>query len=412
MLGARCPLLAEDDHGSWYFAFDTPTLPSGDRRRVRRGGFATHQAAQRELDALRDPAVALGAVLTVSAWLKLWLEEKVVLRESTRRSYSELSRNHLVPTLGEICLADLNAQHVTAMLEEVRARHARGGAPVSEGTVARVYATLRAALNCAVRDGLIPVNPALLVKPGGMRRPRAVVWTEDRVEQWRRDGIRPPVAVWTATQTAQFLHQTATDWLYAVFHLIALRGLRRGEAAGLRWCDADLDSGTIYIDRQLQQRDGQVVQAPLKTNSSRRAVALDTTTASALRRHRMLQRSEARALGRAPSGYVFTNEHGDPVTPDYLTRRFAELLANTDLPPIRLHDLRHVAASLAIQAGADLKVIQDQLGHSSIVITADTYVSILPEHARKAAENTAGLIARAGRKPPGARRPRRPAQPM
>jgi hypothetical protein len=88
VLGARCPLLAEDDHGSWYLASDTPTLPSGDRRRVRRGGFATYEAAQRALDALRDPAVALGAVLTVSAWLKLWLAKEVALRESTRRSYS------------------------------------------------------------------------------------------------------------------------------------------------------------------------------------------------------------------------------------------------------------------------------------------------------------------------------------
>lgn len=73
---------------------------------------------------------------------------------------------------------------------------------------------------------------------------------------------------------------------------------------------------------------------------------------------------------------------------------------DSDLPPIRLRDLRHVAASLAIQAGADLKVIQDQLGHSSIVITADTYVSILPDHARKAAEDTAMLIAYAGRRAP------------
>jgi integrase len=260
-----------------------------------------------------------------------------------------------------------------------------------------------------LNDWLIPVNPALLAKPSGVRRPRAVVWTEDRVEQWREDGVRPPVAVWTATQTAEFLQQSSGHRLYAVFHLIALRGLRRGEAAGLKWCDVDLDGGTIYIERQIQQYDGQVVQTPLKTNSSRRAVALDSITAGVLRRHRVLQRAEARALGRAPGGYVFTNEHGEPATPDYLTRRFAELLAATDLPPIRLHDLRHVAASLAIQAGADLKVIQDQLGHSSIVITADTYVSVLPEHAREAAENTAGLIARAGRKPPGARRARRSA---
>ncbi|MBR7826251.1 tyrosine-type recombinase/integrase [Actinospica sp. MGRD01-02] len=124
-------------------------------------------------------------------------------------------------------------------------------------------------------------------------------------------------------------------------------------------------------ERQIQQYDGRVVQTPPKTNCSRRAVALDVMTANMSRRHRVLQRGEARSLRRSPAGYASTNEHSDPATPDYLTRRFAEMLGETDLPPIRLHDLRHVAASLAIQAGADLKVIQDQLGHSSIVITAD-----------------------------------------
>lgn len=159
----------------------------------------------------------------------------------------------------------------------------------------RVYATLRAALNCAVRDGLIPVNPALLVKPGGMRRPRT--------------------AVWTATQTAQFLHQTAEDRLYAVFHLIALCGLRRGEAAALRWCDADLDGGTIYIDRQLQQRDGQLVQGPPKTSSSRRVVELDTTTASTPRKHRALQRTLTRTCRRSVCVTCATSRPASPSRP-------------------------------------------------------------------------------------------------
>jgi hypothetical protein len=78
MLGARCPLLAEVDHGSWYFTFDAPVLPSGVRRRVRGGGFATYEAAQRELDALRDPAVALGSVLTV--WLPTMASMQVIWR--------------------------------------------------------------------------------------------------------------------------------------------------------------------------------------------------------------------------------------------------------------------------------------------------------------------------------------------
>jgi integrase len=93
---------------------------------------------------------------------------------------------------------------------------------------------------------------------------------------------------------------------------------------------------------------------------------------------------------------VFTTLTGDPVAPDRLTRRFRHLADTAGLPPIRLHDLRHGAATVALAAGADLKTVQDQLGHSSIVLTADTYVSVLPQVARQAAENTATLIIQAG----------------
>jgi Phage integrase family len=78
------------------------------------------------------------------------------------------------------------------------------------------------------------------------------------------------------------------------------------------------------------------------------------------------------------------------------------------MPPIRLHDLRHGAATLALAAGVDLRVVQDMLGHCSIVLTADTYTSVLPDVARKAAEQVAALIIRAGRLVPGTNRTRRP----
>ena len=105
-----------------------------------------------------------------------------------------------------------------------------------------------------------------------------MVWTPDRIEQWRRTGERPPVAVWTAAQTAQFLHSIEGHRLYAAYHLIALRGLRRGEAAGLRWCDIDLDGKTAVICQQLQQYDGRLAICPPKTAHSSRVIALDHTT--------------------------------------------------------------------------------------------------------------------------------------
>ena len=104
---------------------------------------------------------------------------------------------------------------------------------------------------------------------------------------------------------------------------------------------------------------------------------------------------------------MFTCLNGDPMAPDRLTRTFKKLTALAGLPPIRLHDLRHGAASLALSAGVDLKVVQEMLGHSSIVLTADTYTSVLPDAAHAAAEKVAALIIKAGCLVPGTRRRRR-----
>ncbi|HUZ34728.1 MAG TPA: site-specific integrase [Streptosporangiaceae bacterium] len=188
-----------------------------------------------------------------------------------------------------------------------------------------------------------------------------------------------------------------------------MRGLRRGEAAGLRWCDVDLDGKTAVISQQLQQYDGKLAVCPPKTPHSARAIALDHTTVTALRAHRDRQRAEAAAFGPGyhPSGYVFTGLNGDPMAPDRLTRTFKTLAAQAGLPPVRLHDLRHGAATLALAAGVDLRTVQEMLGHASIVLTADTYTSVLPDVARTAAEKVASLIIKAGCLVPGTRRHRR-----
>jgi hypothetical protein len=106
---------------------------------------------------------------------------------------------------------------------------------------------------------------------------------------------------------------------------------------------------------------------------------------------------------------VFTCLRGDPMAPDRISRPFRALAADAGLPPIRLHDLRHGAATLALAAGVDLRVVQDMLGHCSIVLTADTYTPVLPTVAHKAAEQVAALVLQAGRLVPSTGRPRRAA---
>jgi integrase len=137
------------------------------------------------------------------------------------------------------------------------------------------------------------------------------------------------------------------------------------------------------------------LKAP-KTDSSEDIVALDADTVAVLRAHRTRQRKQHLAAGPAwiDTGLVFTIPTGQAVHPADVTDHFQDLARQAGLPPIRLHDLRHGAATLALAAGVDMKTVQAMLRHSSITITADTYTSVLPELARGAAEKTAAIVPR------------------
>ncbi len=140
-----------------------------------------------------------------------------------------------------------------------------------------------------------------------------------------------------------------------------------------------------------------------KTKASKRTIALDRITVALLRAHLKRQQAERLAVGGSwhDSGKVFTNPDGSALHPDWVTRRFGLLVKDSGLPPVRLHDLRHGAATLAHAAGADLKTVQEQLGHTSIVLTADTYTSVLLDLHLKVAEATAWLVLKAAARNPG-----------
>jgi integrase len=259
------------------------------------------------------------------------------------RSYAQHVENHLIPHLGRIRLGELTGGDVAAMFARLTVTDNRWGRRPAPYTLHRIRATLRSALNAAIRDGLIRDNPARFVQLPTPRRPQALVWTAHRTREWRRTGQRHSVAVWTATQVAEFLRFADDNRLYAMWWLIALRGLRRGEAAGLRWVDVDLDERVVMISQQRITYGRITTDGPPKTAASRRTIALDKATVQILRDHRRRQLWEARDSGEASvqSGYVFTSPNGGPLNPDYLTRRFAPLVKASGLPPIRLHDLRH-----------------------------------------------------------------------
>jgi hypothetical protein len=207
-LNARCPRLRERGHGSWYFRVEMPRSHDGRRRQLRRGGFSSRQAAQRARDYLRNPATNEPSPLTVSTaqWLQLWLDTRLGLARSTLRCYSHHVRDYLIPYLGGTLLRELTQARVQAMFTALIRTHGAAGRPLRAGTLQRIHATLRAALNAAVRRGrLLDRKPARYVELPLGRRPHAVVWTPPRIGQWRATGEHPRVAVWMAQRTATFL---------------------------------------------------------------------------------------------------------------------------------------------------------------------------------------------------------------
>ncbi|MBG0565372.1 tyrosine-type recombinase/integrase [Actinoplanes aureus] len=391
----RCARLTERGHGSWYYRCYVRDL-WGKARQVSRGGFSSQAAARHaRVEVLGESWEQLASrTWTIAQWLRYWLTTRRSIRPTTLRVYTQHVETYLIPGIGTLRLNELTGRHLTALFTDLAAGTTPAGRPRSAATLHRVRATLRAAYNAAIRDGLVTANPARHVEMPPARRPHATVWTDSRVARWEEDGTRPAVAVWTTEQVTRFLDSVADDPLYPLWWLIALRGLRRGEAAGLRWSDIDLDRRQLTITSQRTTLGYQVLEGPPKSAASRRTVALDRQTVTVLRAHLRRQRAAYLAAGRTwpPFGYVFTRPDGQPYHPNYFTHRLHYLIGRTDLPPVRLHDLRHGAASLAHTAGADLKTVQDQLGHASIVLTADTYTSVLPVAHHRAAEATARLV--------------------
>lgn len=159
---------------------------------------------------------------------------------------------------------------------------------------------------------------------------------------------------------------------------------------------------------QLTEVDYEIEESAPKSAAGFRTVTLDSETGGALRAQRAQQECRKREWGEAwiESGRLFTQENGAALRPSSVTHQFDKEVAAAGLPPIRFHDLRHVAATLALAAGVDMKVVQEMLGHASLSVTSDLYSLVLPELFEAAAEATAALVPRASRR--GSVTPRSP----
>jgi integrase len=209
---------------------------------------------------------------------------------------------------------------------------------------------------------------------------------------WHDPALRPaPVMVWMPAQTGAFLDAIEGERLFALFCLVAYCGLRRDEAIGLTWAETDLDEAVAWV-RDTGRGDGP------KSDAGIRAVPLAAPVLAALRAWKARQAADRLAWGRdwTDTGRVFTREDGTDIPAQWVSVRFETLAFRAGLPPVRFHDLRHGAASLAKAAGLDSKYIAALLGHARSSFTDDVYVLLFPEVAQAAAEAAAAIVPRRG----------------
>jgi integrase len=167
-----------------------------------------------------------------------------------------------------------------------------------------------------------------------------------------------------------------------------------------------VDRHSLTVTGQLVQDGWEVEASEPKKDSGFRVVALDDDTVDVLERHRKQQEADRAEWGSAwiETGLVFTQEGGSWLHPGKVTDLFERLVAASNLPPIRLHDLRHGAATLMLAADIDIDIVSDTLGHSDTRITRDIYQSVLPHVGKNAAEAKVKAKGRAKSKKKGERR--------
>jgi integrase len=379
----------KDGTTAWYVVLDVGRGPDGKRRQKWQGAspgvpFKTEREANSACHKLAtqidEGAYVAPTKQTVGEFLTAtWLPAiRATLRPSTFDSYKRIVDTRLVPKLGSTRLQRLSPPEVNRLYNDLLegGRLNTADKRLSPKSVRNVHAVLRRALNDAVRWGLVPRNVALLADP-----PRA-----------RQDGHE--MKTWSADELRGFLEHVSSDRLSALWTLLATTGMRRGEAVGLRWSDLDLENARAQVRQTLVVSEGKVIVSEPKTARGRRSVALDSTTVAALKEHRRRQVQERLAAGSGwqDTGLVFAREDGTLTAPDSVTQAFERHVKNAKLPTIRLHDLRHTHASLALSVGIPAKVVSERLGHSSIGITLDVYSHVSPALEEDAAERVAEIV--------------------
>ncbi|WP_369028997.1 tyrosine-type recombinase/integrase [Streptomyces adonidis] len=341
---------------------------SGVRKRVRVYG-ATQAEARHKLAEIktRDDQ---GIPATDKSWklgdyLDYWLNEVVRpnRRPATYAQCETIVRLYLKPGLGNQDIGRLSAPLLQRYANQLLA----DGHSVSKVHV--VKKVLSTALTRAEREEVVRKNSARLIE----------------LPTLNPQEVEP----WSITEASQFLTAARSHRLYAAFLLLMLYGLRRGEVLGLRWQDIDTEKNELHIRQQLQRVSRQLLTGPVKTRAGKRDLPLLGPVLQALHDYQVRHATQR-------TGLVFTTTQGTPVEPDNFVRTFQTLCKQHGLRLIKMHALRHTAATILKDLGVPARDTQLILGHSRISTTQELYQHTDSTARRVALERLEGALLQPG----------------
>ena len=302
---------------------------------------------------------------TVAQWLQTWydLYAKQNIRESTQLQYSYFMNHLIIPQIGEIPLSQLTGLRLQIIYQDLLTNgrvhsQKQAGSGLSPKTVRCVHMFLHAALEQAVRSGIIPKNPTMECKPPKLERKEMKV-------------IQPE-------QIGDYLQAAAERNVLPLFFLELTTGLRRGELLALLWNDLDLQNRSISVTKSVSRLNGELVVSQPKTQHSIRTLLIPQQAVDLLVQEHNLHPNNPYMFPSPTTGTMYS--------PETVARIHKRLLKDAGLEDCRFHDLRHTFATLALQNGVDIKTLSGMLGHYSSGFTLDTYTHVTRKMQEEASE--------------------------
>ena len=360
--------------GRWSVRFDLPRGPDGRRRQRRvsvKGGRRDAERVAASVVHEIDQGVFNDAKkLKLSSLLDTWLAEcERTVQPNTFARYKSIVEHHLRPHIGNLTIGQMDARRVEWLISLWASAPRRDGKPgkLSSKTLSQHFRTLSMVLDHGMRWSLVTSNPCRLVKP-------------PRVEQREMNSLE-------LSEVADFLRELDGSELLMPSIVAIGTGMRRGELLGLQWQDVDFAKRLLHVRRSLEFVGGAPHFKGLKTKRSRRSIALPDFCVRAFYEQRSMQVARFSLLGveLSPESVVF-DRLGQPWDPGAFSLSFYRLTKRKLAKRLRFHDLRHSFASLLFNAGVDLKVVSEALGHSDISTTGNIYVHLLAGLHRSAAD--------------------------